>query len=289
MQCESSGRTVAEKPGSNTKLARMRALADTLCNGSRAGKLRPFRLPSPAGNRPQGTRAMAIGLLGRKVGMTQIFDEAGRGDPGDGARGRPLPHPAASQPRARRLRSRPGGLRRQAPPPRQSQPAWSCCQARQQASPAVELPPASQLADKAGCEPKRFVREFRGPAGEYKVGQQLTVDLLNGVEVGRRHRHLQGARHGRPDEAAQLQRPACHSRRQEGASPQRRHLGQHFPGPRDEGQEDGRPHWATRRARCAISRWCGVDAENNLLLVRGAVPGPNGGYVVIRQTNNCKM
>ena len=25
--------------------------------------------------------------------------------------------------------------------------------------------------------------------------------------------------------------------------------------------------------------------ENNLLLVRGAVPGPNGGYVVIRQTN----
>ena len=28
-----------------------------------------------------------------------------------------------------------------------------------------------------------------------------------------------------------------------------------------------------------------VDAENNLLLVRGAVPGPNGGYVIIRQTN----
>jgi large subunit ribosomal protein L3 len=28
-----------------------------------------------------------------------------------------------------------------------------------------------------------------------------------------------------------------------------------------------------------------VDAENNLLLVRGAVPGPNGGYVMIQQTN----
>ena len=25
-----------------------------------------------------------------------------------------------------------------------------------------------------------------------------------------------------------------------------------------------------------------VDAENNLLLIRGAVPGPNGGYVVIQ-------
>ena len=28
-----------------------------------------------------------------------------------------------------------------------------------------------------------------------------------------------------------------------------------------------------------------VDAENNLLLVRGAVPGPNGSYVIIRATN----
>ncbi len=28
-----------------------------------------------------------------------------------------------------------------------------------------------------------------------------------------------------------------------------------------------------------------VDADNNLLLVHGAVPGPNGGYVVIQATN----
>jgi large subunit ribosomal protein L3 len=28
-----------------------------------------------------------------------------------------------------------------------------------------------------------------------------------------------------------------------------------------------------------------VDTVNNLLLVRGAVPGPNGGYVTIRETN----
>ena len=28
-----------------------------------------------------------------------------------------------------------------------------------------------------------------------------------------------------------------------------------------------------------------VDAENNLLMIRGAVPGPNGGFVSIRQTN----
>jgi large subunit ribosomal protein L3 len=28
-----------------------------------------------------------------------------------------------------------------------------------------------------------------------------------------------------------------------------------------------------------------IDAANNLLLVKGAVPGPNGGYLLVRQTN----
>jgi large subunit ribosomal protein L3 len=28
-----------------------------------------------------------------------------------------------------------------------------------------------------------------------------------------------------------------------------------------------------------------IDPENNLLLVYGAVPGPNGGYVMVKQTN----
>ena len=29
----------------------------------------------------------------------------------------------------------------------------------------------------------------------------------------------------------------------------------------------------------------GVDAENGVLLVKGAVPGPRGGYVMVRKTN----
>jgi hypothetical protein len=28
-----------------------------------------------------------------------------------------------------------------------------------------------------------------------------------------------------------------------------------------------------------------IDAENNLILVHGAVPGPIGGYVMIKETN----
>src|SRR5262249_45891438 len=28
-----------------------------------------------------------------------------------------------------------------------------------------------------------------------------------------------------------------------------------------------------------------IDADNNLILVKGAVPGPNGGFIVVRPTN----
>jgi large subunit ribosomal protein L3 len=28
-----------------------------------------------------------------------------------------------------------------------------------------------------------------------------------------------------------------------------------------------------------------IDTDNNLLLVQGAVPGPKGGFLVIRETN----
>lgn len=35
-------------------------------------------------------------------------------------------------------------------------------------------------------------------------------------------------------------------------------------------------------------RLVGIDAERNLLMVRGAVPGPNGGYLVVRQTNKVR-
>jgi large subunit ribosomal protein L3 len=31
-----------------------------------------------------------------------------------------------------------------------------------------------------------------------------------------------------------------------------------------------------------------LDEEKNLLIVKGAVPGPNGGFVVIRATNLVK-
>ena len=34
----------------------------------------------------------------------------------------------------------------------------------------------------------------------------------------------------------------------------------------------------------AESYRCEVDAENNLIAIKGAIPGPNGGIVVIRDS-----
>lgn len=28
-----------------------------------------------------------------------------------------------------------------------------------------------------------------------------------------------------------------------------------------------------------------IDEENNLIMVRGAIPGPNGGFLVVQETN----
>ena len=59
---------------------------------------------------------------------------------------------------------------------------------------------------------------------------------------------------------------------------------QRVPQPRRQGQADAGPV-GNVKTTVRNQKLVKVDAENNLLLVRGAVPGPNGGYVVIQETN----
>ncbi len=44
-------------------------------------------------------------------------------------------------------------------------------------------------------------------------------------------------------------------------------------------------HYGHERCTSRNLKVVRVGAENRLLLVRGAVPGPNGGFVMIKQTN----
>jgi large subunit ribosomal protein L3 len=46
--------------------------------------------------------------------------------------------------------------------------------------------------------------------------------------------------------------------------------------------------YGSERSTMRNIRLVRIDTAGNLLLVRGAVPGPNGSFVVVRQTNKLR-
>jgi large subunit ribosomal protein L3 len=245
---------------------------------------------------------MALGLLGRKVGMTQVLDAEGRAIPvtalelgpcvvlqlrtkeRDGYEAVQLGF--ADKPR--RLATR--GERGHVAP-------LSSKRSKRQADAGVQPLP------KANCEPQRYVREFRtenGASGTadgasdgatVEVGQKLTVDLFNEVAavdvigmikgrgttgVMKAHNYQgMGASHGVQN---------CH--RAPGS------VGSHATDRGHSGKiKKGKKmatRWGNERVTIRNLKVVRVDLENNLLLVRGAVPGPNGGYVMVRRTNKLR-
>ncbi|MGD9634185.1 MAG: 50S ribosomal protein L3, partial [Pirellulales bacterium] len=150
--------------------------------------------------------------------------------------------------------------------------------AKKRASAGVELLP------KAGCEPKKFVREIAGPAGELAVGAQVKVEAFAKVKAvdvtaTSRGRGFSGAmrRHNFSGQRATHGVKKCHRAlggTGRSAFPSRVVKGARMPGQYGNAQ-------TTMRNQKVV----GVDTENNLILIRGAVPGPRNGYVVIRETN----
>jgi large subunit ribosomal protein L3 len=229
---------------------------------------------------------MAIGILGRKVGMTQLYDESGQVVPVTVIQAGPCSvlqirtverdgYEAVQlgfddKPRRLATRSSRGQVAK-----------LESKRSKRRATGGVEPLP------KAGCEPKRFVRELRGSAGDLAVGGQVKVDALAGVAAIDitgicKGRGFAGAikRHKFSGQRATHGVKKCHrALGGTGASafPSRVVKGKRMPG------QLGNVKTTVRNQKVVK-----VDAENNLLLVRGAVPGPNGGYVVIRETNKVK-
>ena len=229
---------------------------------------------------------MAIGILGRKVGMTQLYNESGQVVPvtviqagpcnvlqirtveRDGYEAVQLGF--VDKPRRLATRSTRGQVAK-----------LDSKRSKRRATAGVELLP------KAGCEPKRFVREIRGSAGDLAVGGQINVDALAGVAAIDitgicKGRGFAGAikRHKFSGQRATHGVKKCHrALGGTGASafPSRVMKGKCMPG-----------HLGNVKTTVRNQKVVKVDSENNLLLVRGAVPGPNGGYVVIRETNKVK-
>ena len=137
--------------------------------------------------------------------------------------------------------------------------------------------------DKAGVSCKRYVREFRlDNAEEYTLGSEIKADVFaagdkidaSAISKGK---GFQGAikRHG------QHRGPMAHGskfHRHQGSngacsSPSRVFKGKGMPG-----------HMGCVKVTVQNLEVVRVDAENNLLLVKGAVPGPKKSLVTIKET-----
>ena len=143
--------------------------------------------------------------------------------------------------------------------------------------------PLKGMFDKAGVSYKRFVREFRFEnAEEYSVKDEIKVDVfaagdkIDATAISK-GKGFQGAikRHG------QSRGPMAHG------SKYHRHAGSNgacsdpskvFKGKRMPG------HMGAKQITIQNLEVVKVDVENNLLLVKGAVPGPKKALVTIKET-----
>lgn len=203
-----------------------------------------------------------IGLIGKKIGMTQVFSDQGEAVPVTVIQAGPCTVTevrTADRDGYTAVQLGFGGNKES----RFTRPALGQFKKR-------NLPPA------------REVKEFRvDEVGEYSVGQTLTVTMfekgkhvdVQGVTKGRgfagvvkRHKFVAGhASHG---PTAGKQPGSIGS----SAYPSRVIKGKRLPG-----------HMGAVNLTIKNLEVVGVDAEQNVLLVRGAVPGPANGLVFVRK------
>src|SRR3954471_4303586 len=202
------------------------------------------------------------GLLGEKLGMTQVFDENGRVVPVTVVKAGPCVVTQVRTP---------------------DRDGYSAVQLGfGQVDPRKVTKPVAGHYAKAGLPPRRHLAEIRtSAASEYTIGQELTVDVFApGAKVdvigtskgkgtaGSMKRHNfrgLGAGHGtQRKHRAPGSIGAC-------ATPARV-----FKGTRMAGRLGG---VSTTTLSLTVQA---VDADKGLLLIRGAVPGPAGGIVLVR-------
>jgi large subunit ribosomal protein L3 len=203
-----------------------------------------------------------IGMLGKKLGNTQIFSEDGSIVPVTAIEAGPCPILAVN---TKSLKLGFDGVKNEG---------------------RLKKPNAG-VFKKLNIPARKFIREVtKDENKEYNVGQELKVDMFavgdfvdivgiskgKGFQGGMKRWKWKGggASHG------------SMSHRRIGSigsttSPGRVWKGHHLPG-----------HMGQARVTLQNLKVVKVDAENNLLLVKGAVPGAKNSYLIIRQAKKKK-
>lgn len=206
---------------------------------------------------------MVNGIIGKKVGMSQVFDDNGRAIPVTLIKAGPCVVVQVKTADRDKYESVQLGLVENINPKR------------------ITKPRKGHL-EKAGAGAVRILKEFR-MSGEdaVELGQQVTVDIFEGVDkvnvtgkskgkgfqgVIKRHGFSGGnATHGSMFHRAPGAIGQC-------ATPSRV-----FPGKRMPGQ------MGNKKISVMGLKVVSIDKENNLLVVKGAIPGGRGSYVFINK------
>lgn len=207
---------------------------------------------------------MFKGLIGKKIGMTQIFDENGAAIPVTVIEAGPC---FVTQIR------------------RPENDGYSAVQLGY-----AEVKPKRLTGGQLGhlkreglnMPPLRYLREFRAKSPEVTEGDQLTVEAFSvgervdvvgtskgkGFQGGVKRYHFAGG----PKTHGQSDRHRAPGSRGSGTTPGRVYKGSRGPG-----------HMGDERVTAQHLKVVLVDVERNLIGVRGAIPGPRGGLVIIRE------
>ncbi|MBI3821831.1 MAG: 50S ribosomal protein L3 [Planctomycetes bacterium] len=247
---------------------------------------------------------MALGMLGLKVGMTQIFDADGKLAPVTVIELGPCNVLQIRTPERDKYSAIQLGFkdkaRRKAIRAERGHVASEFVSKRRAGLKQAGV----QVPEKADCEPQRYIREFRleGPVPKLKfteedgsvkdeqvaIGDVITADQV--FTVGQ-HIDVIGTSKGRGYGGVMKRHnfqgmPAAH-----GAKKVHRQPGSTASMASNRGS--GRPkkgHLAAGQygnAQITVRNLdvVKIDKDSNLLIIRGAVPGPNGGLIVVRPTN----
>jgi len=205
---------------------------------------------------------MLKGLLGKKVGMTQLFDETGVAYPVTLIEAGPCYVTQVRRPEKEGYSAVQLGFA-EVHPKRLSGGEIGHLK-------AVSLPPM------------RFLREFRTKAPDVSVGDVMKADVFaqgehvdvvgtskgKGYAGGVKRYHFRGG----PKTHGQSDRHRAPGSRSSGTTP-----GRVYKGARGGG------HMGDDRVTIQNLKIVLVDAERNLIGVHGAVPGPKGGLVIIKE------
>ena len=204
---------------------------------------------------------MGIGILGKKIGMTQIFDEQGQAVAVTAIVAGPCPVVAIRTPEQNGYAAVLLG--------------FGAIQSRKLSK------PLKGLFDKVKVEPKRTLREFRLDKTEgYEIGREIRVDLfergekvsVSGVSKGKGFAGVMKKYHYG---GLQFSHGTSVMHRHGGSNGAISYPGRVFPGKKMPGQ------MGNERVTVKNLTIVAVDVENNLLLVKGAVPGAKDGLVAL--------